>query len=484
MNLTFEHSMGFLSNFFSNLGASLWMLVGSGRAFGLTKPTFAQAVAFMVVALSANILFAWLAAPNDSYFNEQGLISYLVWPTIIVAAGIIIAQRSLNYALLFVPAILWLAADTLLVLFQSGIQFLENESLLPFWLHSILPTLFLLLFVWQTAALLLIFAKRFNWPWYETVLMLIASIVLLVVWQKNTINQPIFKMDEVVVELDELAFYEQAALLPDQLQVLTAGRKGRHEWYFLGAASYSEQDVFASEIIQARQLFDVRFDTAGRSIALINNPSTWGEYPIATRTSIERSLEHIGGLMNPDEDALFLVLSSHGSVDEHGEPIGELAVTNPPMNLHQIDPFWLKSALDKSGIRWRVIVVSACYSGTFINALKDPYTMIITASKADKASFGCTDDADMTYFGRAFFNESLPRSDGIMIAFYDALPKIKEREILMGFEPSEPQLVIGEAMQLALPELQKALFHHQDNPSISIPYGLINKAPDTKSALN
>ena len=154
----------------------------------------------------------------------------------------------------------------------------------------------------------------------------------------------------------------------------------------------------------------------------------------------------------------FLVLSSHGSVDEHGEPIGELAVTNLPMNLRQIDPFWLKSALDKSGIRWRVIVVSACYSGTFINALKDPYTMIITASKADKASFGCTDDADMTYFGRAFFNESLPRSDGGNDSFYDALPKIKEREILMGFEPSEPQLVIGEAMQLALPELQRRYF--------------------------
>ncbi|WP_227544887.1 C13 family peptidase, partial [Moraxella catarrhalis] len=127
--------------------------------------------------------------------------------------------------------------------------------------------------------------------------------------------------------------------------------------------------------------------------------------------------------MNPDEGAFFLVLSSHGSVDEHGEPIGELAVTNPPLNLRPIEPFWLKSALDKSGIRWRVFVVSACYSGTFINALKDPYTMIITASKADKASFCCTDDADMTYFGRAVFNESLQGSDGVMTAFYDALPK-------------------------------------------------------------
>lgn len=467
--------MRFISNFFSNLGASLWMLVGSTRAFNLVKPTFAQFSCFLVVALSANILFAWLAAPDQSYFNGQGLISYLVWPVIIVAAGIIVAQRSVNYALLFVPAILWLAADTLLVLFQSGIQFLENQGLLPFWLHSILPTLFLLLFVWQTTALLLIFAKRFGWPWWEQVLMLIATIALLVVWQKNTINQPIFKTDEMAVMLDEAAFYEQPQVLARALDGINQHQAGQHEWYFLGVASYAEQDVFMSEILQTKQLFDGRFNTAGRSMALINNPATWGEYPIATRTSIEHSLVRMGERMDVDEDVLFMVLSSHGTVDDSGEPIGELAVTNPPMNLRQIDPFWLRTALDKSGIRWRVIVISSCYSGTFINALKDPYTMIITASKADNASFGCTDDADMTYFGRAFFSESLRQNNGLMEAFYDAAPKIKEREILMGFKPSEPQLVIGEVMQLALPELQKALFEHHKNPEIHIPYGLINK---------
>lgn len=467
--------MRFISNFFSNLGAALWMLVGSTRAFNLVKPTFAQFSCFLVVALSANILFAWLAAPDQSYFNEQGLISYLVWPVIIVAAGIIIAQRSVNYALLFVPAILWLAADTLLVLFQSGIQFLENQGLLPFWLHSILPTLFLLLFVWQTTALLLIFAKRFGWPWWEQLLMLIATIALLVVWQKNTINQPIFKTDEMTVMLDEAAFYEQPELLARTLDSIAEHQAGRHEWYFLGVASYAEQDVFMSEILQTKQLFDGRFNTAGRSVALINNPATWGEYPIATRTSIEHSLARMAERMDADEDVLFLALSSHGSVDENGTPMGELAVTNPPMNLRQIDPFWLRTALDKSGIRWRVIVISACYSGTFINALKDPYTMIITASKADNASFGCTDDADMTYFGRAFFSESLRQNNDLMEAFYDAASKIKEREILMGFQPSEPQLVIGEVMQLALPELQKALFEHHKNPKITLPYGLINK---------
>lgn len=468
--------MRFISNFFSNLGSALWMLVGSTRAFSLVKPTFVQFICFMVVALFANILFAWLAAPYQSYFNEQGLISYLVWPVIIVAAGIIIAQRSVNYSLLFVPAILWLAADTLLVLFQSGMQFLENQGLLPiFWLHDILPTLFLLLFVWQTTALLLIFAKRFGWPWWEQVLMLIATIALLVVWQKNTINQPIFKTDDIPVVLDEAAFYKQSQLLGLTLDGIARHQSAQHEWYFLGVAGYAEQDVFMSEILQAKHLFDNRFNTAGRSVALINNSATWGEYPIATRTSIELSLMEIGQRMDADEDVLFMALSSHGSVDENGEPLGELAVTNPPMNLRQIDPFWLRTALDKSGIRWRVIVISACYSGTFINALKDPYTMIITASKAENASFGCTDDADMTYFGRAFFSESLQQNTGLMQAFYSAVPKIKEREILMGFQPSEPQLVIGEVMQLALPELQKALFEHHKNPSINIPYGLINK---------
>ncbi|VEG12995.1 C13 family peptidase [Moraxella cuniculi] len=474
--------MSFFSNFFSNLGASLWMLIGSERAFTRAKPTFGQFVLLMVVALSSNILFAWLVATDDSYFNEQGLISYLVWPVIIVAAGIIIAQRSVNYSLLFVPAILWLAADTLLVLFQSGIQFLENQGLLPYWLGSILPSLFLLLFVWQTTALLLIFAKRFGWPWWERCLMLIATIALLVVWQKNTISQPIFKTDATQTLLDEAAFYEQPAVFSRTLDSIAEHKQGRAEWYFLGVAPYAEQNVFANEILQAKQIFDGRFDSAKRSLALINNPNTWGEYPLATRTSIERSLVRIGERMDSDEDVLFMALSSHGSVDEHGEPIGELAVSNPPLDLRQIDPFWLKSALDKSGIRWRVIVISACYSGTFINALKDPYTLIITASKEDKASFGCTDDAELTYFGRAFFAESMLQTDGIIEAFYAAVPKIKEREILMGFEPSEPQLVVGELIQLALPELQKSLYNPSENSPLQLPEGVIDTKNPTQTS--
>ena len=31
------------------------------------------------------------------------------------------------------------------------------------------------------------------------------------------------------------------------------------------------------------------------------------------------------------------------------------------------------SALDESGIRWRVIIISACYAGGFVEPLRDPF---------------------------------------------------------------------------------------------------------------
>ncbi|MBP0661851.1 hypothetical protein J8J07_23315, partial [Mycobacterium tuberculosis] len=82
--------------------------------------------------------------------------------------------------------------------------------------------------------------------------------------------------------------------------------------------------------------------------------------------------------------------------------------SNPPLALDNVDAKWLRQSLDKSGIKWRVIVVSACYSGSFINGLKSPETLVITASAANKSSFGCSNEAEYTYFGQAFFAESLP----------------------------------------------------------------------------
>ena len=214
---------------------------------------------------------------------------------------------------------------------------------------------------------------------------------------------------------------------------------------------FSEQNVFRSEINKVRELFDVRFGTSGRSLALINNTYSWLDEPVATKTSILRGLKKIGQQMNTDEDVLFMTLSSHGTEDL-------MQLANPPLAMENLDAAWLREALDASGIRWRVIVVSACYSGSFIDELASPTTVVITASAADKMSFGCTNTAEMTYFGQAFFAESLRSNTSFAAAFKDARRRVSKRENLMGFEPSEPQMAIGSLMETALPAFEEVLF--------------------------
>lgn len=172
--------------------------------------------------------------------------------------------------------------------------------------------------------------------------------------------------------------------------------------------------------------------------------------PVASKTSIDNALQAIGKKMNITEDVLFLSMTSHG-----GDKV--LEMSNPPLELEDVDAKWLRQSLDKSGIKWRIIVVSACYSGSFIDDLASPTTLIITASAKDKDSFGCTNDAEWTYFGQAFFNESLPKYRRFAPAFEEAIVSIAKREKLMGFEPSEPQYVIGDEMKKMLPEFEKNL---------------------------
>ncbi|WP_201628211.1 C13 family peptidase [Psychrobacter maritimus] len=449
----------FSLNFAANIIATLWMLVGSTRAFSWVKPTFIQFAVFALLALGSNVLFSWLAAENGSVFNEQGLVSYLIWPMIILLGGIILARRAGNQALVFVPVVLWLVADTLSALLQSLVQFFGSYGWLPNWSYSLLPILFLVLFLWQTLALLWIFSRRLRVPWWERIIVIIGAVALLTIWQRNVADQPIFKQIPVEPVLEEAALYEQPRLLQQALDRIDPSIPGKSDWYFMGVAGFSDQNVFRSEINKVRELFDVRFGTSGHSLALINNNYTWLDEPIATKTSILRGLKTIGQQMNADEDVLFMTLSSHGDQDF-------IHLSNPPLAMDNLDATWLREALDASGIRWRVIVVSACYSGSFIDELASPTTVVITASAADKMSFGCTNTAEMTYFGQAFFAESLRENTSFSDAFKDAAYRVQERELYMGFEPSEPQMVIGSLMETALPAFEQALFD-KTRPSLA-----------------
>ena len=75
-------------------------------------------------------------------------------------------------------------------------------------------------------------------------------------------------------------------------------------------------------------------------------------------------------------------------------------VENGALPLDKLTAEALADILRESQIRWKVLVISACYAGAFIEPLRDPYTVIITAAAPDKTSFGCNDRRALTYFGR------------------------------------------------------------------------------------
>jgi len=249
----------------------------------------------------------------------------------------------------------------------------------------------------------------------------------------------------------EHAFYVQPRLLEQALDRIEPERKGVVDLYFVGAAGYSRQDVFLKEVRYVEKLFAERFDTGGRSILLVNNRRTALEYPIASGTALGRALKRVGERMNPAEDILFLFLTSHGSQDH------KFSMEFWPLALIDITPKDLKDTLDEAGIKQRVIVVSACYAGGFVDPLKDDDTMIITAAAPDRNSFGCSNEADLTYFGKAYFDEALTQTLSFSQAFELALPAIAAREQAEGHTPSDPRMHVGENIRAALGKLEARL---------------------------
>jgi hypothetical protein len=249
----------------------------------------------------------------------------------------------------------------------------------------------------------------------------------------------------------ETLLYRQPEMLAQALDELAPQRQNVADLFFVGFAGYAHEDVFSKEVVYAKRLLDERFDTYGHSLNLVNHLHTRDSVPLATATNLALALKRIGELMDPDEDVLLLYLTSHGS-ETH-----ELSVDFWPLPLNAITPESLRAMLDAAAIKWRVVIVSACYSGGFISALQEPGTVVATAAAADRTSFGCGNEFDFTYFGEALFKDQLQRQYSLITALQQAKIAISERENREKLEPSLPQLSVGTGIEPKLQHLGEEL---------------------------
>ena len=258
---------------------------------------------------------------------------------------------------------------------------------------------------------------------------------------------------------EESLFYDQPARLVTAVEHMAPRDPGTANVFYLGFAGDGEQDIFKREELFAQQVFGEHFGAAAspagggaggsddRSVDLINDNDDRDSYPLATVSALQQSLKLIASRMDVAQDVLVLMLTSHGSRDG-------VAVVNGTLPLQQLAPVDLQHALDESGIKWRVVIVSACYSGVFVDALKGDDTLVITAADAEHSSFGCDDERDLTYFGEAFLKDSVPTTATLEEAFRKAAALIRERETKESKTPSNPQMSIGARMREKLKGLE------------------------------
>jgi hypothetical protein len=238
----------------------------------------------------------------------------------------------------------------------------------------------------------------------------------------------------------ELAQIEktQPRLLQEQFAHLTPSRKGETEIYTLAVAGWADQDVFVKELDGALEAIGSVLPINGRTVRLINRRDTVNTIPLATASNFTAAVHAIGNVMDKNNDVFVLVMTSHGEQTGFALQL--------PGGTAELTPQQVATALNDEGIKNRVVIVSACFSGIFVPPLANDNTIVITAADAKHTSFGCAPERDWTYFGDAFFHQSLHPGADFEDAFDHARVLIHGWEMMDRATPSNPQGSFGRAL--------------------------------------
>ena len=243
----------------------------------------------------------------------------------------------------------------------------------------------------------------------------------------------------------ETLFLHQPALIEESLARLPASQPGVTNIYAVVFGGYAQENVFRREVAFVEDSLARLYGLQGYTMALLNHEFTVDRTPLATATNLDVTLKGLSAKMQP-EDILLLYMTSHGSAED-----GLSVTLDYNLRFDRVDAPRIRTALDASTIKNRVIILSACYSGSMIDALKTDASLIMTAAAADRPSFGCTDDAELTYFADALFKQALPVEPDFIKAFWLAVAHIHKRETDEGIEEaSNPQIHVGPAIEAAL----------------------------------
>jgi hypothetical protein len=233
----------------------------------------------------------------------------------------------------------------------------------------------------------------------------------------------------------EALYAAQDRLMAGQIAQIAPDRAGTPDVFGLFLGGTAHESVFLTEVESVSSIVEAQFGAGKRSIRLANSTVHPDRYPLANRANLDLALAEIGKRQGP-EDLAFLFLTSHGQKDEFSLDFYEAGTAD----LSAAD---FSDMLDRSGIGNAIIVVSACFSGSFIDDIAAPNRLIITAARGDRTSFGCRDGAEWTDFGQSFFDLALRSEPDPRKAFVIAAADVERKEKADELTQSLPQISEG-----------------------------------------
>lgn len=162
---------------------------------------------------------------------------------------------------------------------------------------------------------------------------------------------------------------------------------------FAGFALHSQAKAFRNDVLAAEKLAR-QMDPNALILKLANpardQPSDW---PQATLENFELVMTKMAEVARP-QDRVMLLISTHSNP-------GTLNINVAGKNAAPITARGLSDALAPLAKTPTLVVLSACYSGAFLEPLRAPNRVVLTATDVHKASFKCQYPGEYTVSGQS-----------------------------------------------------------------------------------
>jgi hypothetical protein len=451
--------------------AAVWRATPGPRLVGL--PTL---LGWAVVLGVIRVALQFADAGSSATFNPYGLNAVVAWLAFELAVAALFVRPAGRATALAAMFVLSMVAEVVIAVVKIGLALFASNAESTFWTSAIaLNTMFAIETVWWLGAMFAVLRSLETQSRLGLAGRVVALWAALFVANILVPHAPVFvprgfdirtaNWWEILharfagpvapqTPADNAARQAQSqnALLQAEVAQLAPQRKGVTDIYAIGIAGWADQDVFIKELDGGLASIASVLPIRDRTLRLVNHRETAASIPLANQRNFAAAVHAVGAVMDKDEDVLILLMTSHG--DDHG-----FALQLPGTIVSELTPQEVATTLDTEGIKNRVVIVSACYSGIFVPPLANDDSFVITAADAKNSSFGCAPERDWTYFGDALFKQSLHPGTDFRSAFDHARVLIQGWELMDRVKPSNPQGHFGAALEEKLAPVFQSATH-------------------------